>query len=294
LVRRSILGYINACPITPVASQLPTALQQRLSIADSESRIQSIKKNMDLLIDIGNSRLKWATHDQSGVDRKWYFAEPIVHAGDYHACIATLWGDLPQPERVALCSVAASEAACSVIDRVESLWGLGVQQLANADSTYDIISNYAFGELGVDRWLAVIGARNLLEGDLLIADFGSAVNIEFLASDNRYLGGMILPGRSLMHHSLVGGTAMEVTELAPFNGQLGESTQAAISSGVLSALTGALDKAMQFAEKQHKREWRVIITGGDASMLAPYLSDEYILEPNLVFIGMSEVVNWQG
>ena len=249
---------------------------------------------MDLLIDIGNSRLKWATHDESGAGLEWSYSEPILHGGEYQACIASLWGDLRQPDRVALCCVAASQAAHSVIERVESLWGLEVRQLTNLDTAYDITSNYAFGELGVDRWLAVIGARKLSAGDLAIADFGSAVNIEFLASDNQYLGGMILPGRALLHHSLVAGTAMEVDDLAPFSGQLGDSTQTAISAGVHGALTGALEKAIQFAEKQHKREWRVIITGGDASMLASYLSEEYTLEPHLVFIGMQEVLNWQG
>ncbi|MDG2087294.1 MAG: type III pantothenate kinase [Arenicellaceae bacterium] len=249
---------------------------------------------MDLLIDIGNSRVKWATHDEASAGAEWFFAEPLLHGGDYQACISPLWKELLKPGRVALSCVASSAATSAVVDRVDSLWGMQVRLLINTETAYDINSNYADRELGVDRWLVVIGARSLLEGNVAIADFGSAVNIEFLTEGSEYLGGMILPGRMLMYQSLAAGTAMDLGDLAKFDGQLGESTDTVISAGVISALTGALEKSIQFAQKQHKREWRVIITGGDSKMLAPYLSKQYILEPNLVFIGMSEVLNWQG
>lgn len=248
---------------------------------------------MDLLIDIGNSQLKWATRGQANSGRGWFFGEPSLHGGDYQACIAALWDELPKPDRVALSCVASAKASEVADQRVASLWGMDIRHLSNAEKTFNISSRYAPNELGVDRWLSVIGARSLCEGDLVVADFGSAVNIEFLSADNQYLGGMILPGRALMHHSLLNGTAIDSGSLDQFDGQLGESTKAAISAGVISALTGALEKAIRIAEQQHKRKWRAIITGGDSSMLAPFLSKQYVLEPNLVFIGMSEVLNWQ-
>ncbi|MBT5032841.1 MAG: type III pantothenate kinase [Proteobacteria bacterium] len=245
---------------------------------------------MDLLIDIGNSRLKWATRHNG----KWHFGEPIAHKGDFQSCVEPLWGDLSRPNRIVLACVASSDARQAIIDRAKTLWQKKVRILSTSDQARGIRSDYSKGELGVDRWLAVIGARNLQQGDVAVVDCGSAVNIEFLGANNQYLGGMILPGLALMYQSLSDGTATKLGELVGFDGQLGQSTDTAIAAGVICAITGAIEKAIQVAQEQHKRAWHVIITGGDASMLVPHLSIDYLLESNLVLVGMSEVLNWQG
>lgn len=147
--------------------------------------------------------------------------------------------------------------------------------------------------LGKDRIAAVVGARHLFPAEnCLVIDAGTCITLDFLSSEGVYLGGNISPGIGMrlraMHqftHSL--------PQVAPgdMTGLLGQSTETALRLG------GQMGPAMElngFTEALAERygEFKVLLTGGDAVYLAGNLKRKIFVNPNLVLIGLNEILTY--
>jgi len=159
--------------------------------------------------------------------------------------------------------------------------------------------------LGVDRWLALLGAQDGV-GAALIVDAGTAVTYDLLLSDGTHLGGLILPGIEAMRASLLQGTrigslTLDVDRQIPLAEPWAMDTASAVASGGIQAL-GAL------AERLHDRLLvrcqsglapgrgapRLLITGGDAGRLAPAIGRPVQIVPDLVLRGLGRFAEEAG
>ena len=140
--------------------------------------------------------------------------------------------------------------------------------------------------LGADRFVALIGARARVRRPALVVDAGTAMTVDALAADGRFLGGMIVPGYRLMIEALARGTV----ELPRADGRYAEfarQTDDAIVSGALNALAGAVERALRALREQAGEEPSLLLTGGDLSRLAPLLAVRSpMLAPQLVLEGL--------
>ncbi|HXH04303.1 MAG TPA: type III pantothenate kinase [Candidatus Competibacteraceae bacterium] len=240
-----------------------------------------------LLVDIGNTRLKWALWVEQGIVRRGAAA----HAGcPAQALLAAQWHDLPTPQRVAVASVADSTLAQAVVAWSRRRWGCETLLARSRAEGYGVRNAYTDpGRLGVDRWLAMVGAHALGVGDCCIIDCGTAITLDALTSDGRHLGGVILPGAALMRVALYCNTRRIPKEL---NGQitvLGTSTRDCVWGGTAYAAAAAIDRISEDMAANLDSDMQRLLTGGDAEAMLPYLRHAYRLEPDLVFHGLYRI-----
>ena len=234
---------------------------------------------MIVCLDSGNTRIKWGVHDGAG----WLAQGAVAHAEV--ASLSELLARWPQPERVMLANVAGPEAARRIRLHLAG-WQSSIHEVKSAASACGVTNLYNIPErLGVDRWCALIGARALTAGPVVVVMAGTATTIDTLDADGRFLGGDILPGVGLMLHSLAHGTA----DLPLADGRYfayPRCTADAIVSGVIEAQAGAIERA-------HARlpggAAGCFLSGGYAGRIAPHLVIPYCLVDNLPLEGLKQI-----
>ena len=153
--------------------------------------------------------------------------------------------------------------------------------------------------LGVDRWLAALGARRVIPvGDLVVIDAGTAVTVDLVTASHCFEGGVIMPGASMMNDALVGRTAGIISQRSEINSVVGRTTQECVNAGALYGLAGAIErivlemqKGLLHTDSQEQAEtaFSVLLCGGDAGRLAAVLPNFYRVELDLVFYGLQVI-----
>ena len=232
-----------------------------------------------LAIDAGNTRIKWAVHDGNS-----WTAAGAVATGESASIGESIRG-APPVSRAIACNVAGDrvrediEAACRRA-------GIALTLIASQREQLGVVNGYREpSQLGADRWAALVAAHRGHEGHKLVVNVGTALTVDALAADGRFLGGLIVPGPALMRRSLDAGTAgLRLTE-----GTLHDfprSTPDAITSGSIQASVGAIERLAQAMDAHGCPVGRIILSGGGAGEIAASLPHPAILQDNLVLDGL--------
>ena len=238
-----------------------------------------------LLLDIGNTRLKWGVWDPA---RAPSLAEGLVASGAMpHEDIETLASRVDVPMREAVgCAVAGAVTTARVEAQLEML-GVRCHWMHSPAQGCGVRNGYtAPGLLGPDRWAALVGARaRHADEPTLVISVGTAVTIDCLAPDGRFLGGVILPGFGLMLKALEMGTAgLKVPE-----GELREfpnNTSDALMTGGALGIAGAARQMHERLGRLAGAPPRVLLTGGAAPKLELALGLPHETVEHLVFEGL--------
>jgi type III pantothenate kinase len=243
---------------------------------------------MLLLIDAGNTRIKWAVAaDTSTVAGGWLAAGLAAH--DDAATLPEAWREWHITH--ALISNVAGPAMRETLMHLlgQAHASADIKWFASSDAAAGIRSGYRNPlQLGCDRFASAIGARSLYPAQaLIVATCGTATTIDAIDDDGLFLGGMILPGLGLMAKSLALNTAQlpQVGERIEIVTPFADNTHDAIVSGCVAAQTGAIEHAVGALEKRHGAV-QCILSGGAASLIAPHLSIPCDRVDNLVLIGL--------
>ncbi|MBJ7314210.1 type III pantothenate kinase [Rugamonas sp. CCM 8940] len=242
---------------------------------------------MILLIDAGNTRIKWALVESGAALGAWSAAGAVPHAelGQLPAAWnAALAGRHIHRALLANVAGAALRAQLQLIlpptlPAPAVLWFASVAQLAGLRNGY---RNPA--QLGCDRFAAAIAAHALAPGRaVIVANCGTATTIDAVTADGVFLGGMILPGLALMASSLARNTAQlpQIAQDAKLPAGFADNTDDAILSGCLAAQGGAIEHAVAL-----HRASDCIISGGAAPFIAPTLKVAHRVVDNVVLIGL--------
>ncbi|ULJ69718.1 biotin--[acetyl-CoA-carboxylase] ligase [Wielerella bovis] len=240
-----------------------------------------------LLLDAGNSRLKWA----------WVENGEIVHTT--HAPYRDLsrlqqdWAEWGRPDvRIigsAVCGIAKQ-------DLVQSYLPHPIEWLTSMYHALGVTNHYRNPrEHGTDRWFSALGSRRFTQNACVIVSCGTAVTIDALTADNHYLGGSIMPGFHLMRESLLHRTAnlnRPEGQFYPFP----TTTANAIATGMLDAVCGSIILMhTRLKERNHQQTVDIILTGGGAAKILGALPPTFVLDncvkivDNLVIFGL---INW--
>jgi type III pantothenate kinase len=237
---------------------------------------------MLLLIDAGNTRVKWALAAADAPPGHWLETGAVVHAD--LGQLAASW-----QHRAITRAIVSNVAGAAVRAQLQQMlpatpieWFASVDQLAGVRNGYRNRS-----QLGCDRFAAAIGARALEPGKaLVVATCGTATTIDALTADGVFLGGMILPGLGLMAASLARNTA-QLPHIAPGASAaagFADNTDDAILSGCLSAQAGAIERAIGLLGAG-----LCMLSGGAAPYIAPLLSARSYtarMVDNIVLVGL--------
>ena len=249
-----------------------------------------------LLIDAGNSRLKWAVSAggellENGALGYCWEALPQQLA----RCWASLAEATNRPQRILLANVAGARLVAAVEQWAAALEDeqaceLPVHSVMPEAEAYGVRNAYAEPQrLGVDRWLGLLAARHYIHGAACVVDSGTALTVDILSAAGQHLGGIIVPGITLMKTSLVDNTQAIQAGQHSVSGYLGRDTQSAIHAGALAAASGAVNQVVAQARAELGEPVNAVITGGDAEQLLPLLSDPFRHEPHWVLKGLAIV-----
>ena len=236
---------------------------------------------MLLLIDAGNTRIKWALAADNALLGQWSDSGAVTHAELNH--LPARWRHAGVTR-----AIVSNVAGAKVQDQLQLMlpaanvtWFASVPALAGVRNGY---RNPA--QLGCDRFAAAIGARALEPAKaLVVATCGTATTIDAVNLDGDFLGGMIMPGLALMAAALARNTA-QLPQIASATcntaaAGFADNTEDAILSGCLSAQAGAIERACGLLGPS-----LCMLSGGAARYIAPALSRPYRMVDNLVLIGL--------
>ncbi|SEQ00795.1 type III pantothenate kinase [Ectothiorhodospira magna] len=249
---------------------------------------------MKLLLDGGNSRIKWLWWDT----QTWETPGILVHGGRTDPDLPDrLHAALEQrlPEAVWVVEVLGEDFRHTCHTLCQQRGWPAPRFLVPDPAPHGICSDYLEpARLGVDRYAAMVGARALGYDAAVIVDCGTAVTLDLLMPEGRHHGGLILPGLGLMRRSLgqapgvagaIGGRDDQVAALC---------TADAVASGTLQGLAAAITHLGQrlLAQATTSPVPPVkLLTGGDATCLYPLLDHHWVMEPHLVFRGLAHMAD---
>ena len=239
---------------------------------------------MHLLVDIGNTSIKWATWDGADLAN----LGSAKHCGALPIDLLAAWDSLEGIAGVVLARVGPSSVGDAVVTVVAARWRCDVTLVATSAQAHGVRIAYAEpARLGVDRFLALIGAHASQTGPKLIVDAGTATTYDLLLADGSHLGGLILPGIEIMRGSVLAGTQIPRYEPAEADQAWATGTAEAVAAASIQAPAALAERLYHRLCDRTSQTPTLIITGGDAERLLPAVHTEAIHRPELVLSGLS-------
>jgi type III pantothenate kinase len=243
---------------------------------------------MILLIDIGNTRVKWAWLEHGRLGEQSALPHADLDSEQLRAAFAAHTG---RPERVLMSNVAGPRVAQAVDDCVAALWGRSVETIQSSAAAGGVRNGYRDpARLGVDRWLAVIGAYALERRDAIVVSVGTAMTIDAVDAAGVHRGGVIVPGPDLMASSLYRNTsdiAQRAQHGASSNALFADNTLGAVEQGVRHSLAALIERSVASFEQDLGRAPTLLLTGGASTRIAPAVRLPHRLVPDLVLRGLA-------
>ncbi|MBJ9977525.1 pantothenate kinase [Pseudomonas sp. S75] len=243
---------------------------------------------MILELDCGNSFIKWRVIQTSDA--------LIVGGGivDSDQALIEQVAALSCPglHGARMVSVRSEEETEGLVDALRRAFGVLVQVAHPVTAMAGVRNGYQeYQRLGMDRWLAALGAYHLAQGACLVMDFGTAAKADFVAADGEHLGGYICPGMPLMRSQLRTHTRRiryddasaerALTSLLP-----GRSTVEAVERGCVLMLQGFARTQVDQARELWGDAFSVFLAGGDAPLVEASVPGARVV-PDLVFVGLA-------
>ncbi len=243
-----------------------------------------------LLVDIGNTRVKWAILRGARQGRM----QAAAHENSGIALRELVRRAPRDVNRVVVVSVVG-EALTRVLDAAtQRRFGVAPEYIRSTPRARGVTNGYRDAwRLGADRWVSAIGAHALASGrPVVIANVGTALTIDAVSSSGRHRGGAIVPGPEVMVASLLSGT--HGIRRRASGGRIASrslfasDTASALAAGSLFAAAAFIDRSVVEAQRVLGGRPLLILTGGAAPELKRYLKTSARLVPDLVLRGLVE------
>lgn len=242
-----------------------------------------------LLVDIGNTRVKWARLVEGELTRQ----RAAAHLGWTSRDFARRVIGAPRGlTRIVVVSVAGK--------RINALFSAGARERAGIKPEFFASARRAggvttlYGEpwrLGADRLVAAIGAHRLAgRRAVCVIAVGTALTLDLVDARGRHQGGSIVPGPALMKDSLLkqtSGIRRRAAGGTASGGFFARSTRAAIEQGSRFAAAAVIDRSVAEARSLLGRPPLVLVTGGGAPGLRPLLRSAHTWVPDLILRGLA-------
>jgi len=244
-----------------------------------------------LLVDIGNSRVKWAWLTDGRLGKAQAAEYSSWRARDFARRVVGSRRDI---ERVLVSNVAADEVSDALAAGARMAGAPQPERVTTQRQACGVTIGYVDPwRLGVDRMLAMIGAhRRFAERPVCAVAVGTALTVDLLGADGRHWGGAIIPAPPLMVASLLSSTnGIRRRAQGGARGRghalFGRSTRAAIEQGARYAAAAAVDRAVAEGRELIGRKPQLVLTGGGAPGIRPLLRSASVLVPDLVLEGLA-------
>ncbi len=238
-----------------------------------------------LLVDAGNSRLKWSELNAMGQTSAQY-ARAYGEAPAWASFLALL-DQYPTVKHIIMVHVLTPFFA----DSAQSLCqerGIHLRIARSLERGYGIVSGYQQAQtLGADRFVGLIAAHQFAKQQAcLVIDCGTAVTIDALDANGQHHGGVILPGLQLAADALISRAQGKLSVSFAEPTVLADGTSQAIGGGCLFGLVGAIEGICARMQQMLQTPCLRMITGGDAEYLHQFLAGDYYVQADLLMQGL--------
>lgn len=266
-----------------------------------------------LLLDVGNSRLKWAVVHPSVPGVRSPLERVMSASGNFtveslrrsSASLSQVLRRSGPEAHIYVCNVAGPLIERKIRAAAAAQGSRAPRFIRTAASAAGVVNGYVEAwRLGVDRWVALIGAHHRDPNrNVCIVSIGSAMTIDLLAADGRHQGGSITPGPYLMLEALLQSTAgirrragarsaaaltrgTSSTEAPAIRGLFARDTRSALMSGCLRACAELIERSLVEGRELLGARPNLIVTGGGASSVLLFLRSRYRRDDDLVLYGL--------
>ncbi|TRY32060.1 type III pantothenate kinase [Aliiglaciecola sp. M165] len=234
------------------------------------------ERTSPLLVDIGNTRIKYAYAESNPLNISTLNCANI-------ASLIPLLDDVPEV-------IVASVKNEGVVDQLKTLCddrSIPLQHVTTEPQAFGIRCAYSeYKNLGVDRWLAVLGARLHTLGPVGVIDLGTAATFD-LVIDAQHVGGWIAPGFALMKNAVTQNTSKVFgDDQLPESLSIGQGTAQCVNFGCQAMLEGFVLSAVRHLEQQSK-DYRIFVCGGNANLVEHMFNERIEHMPDIVLQGLS-------
>jgi type III pantothenate kinase len=244
---------------------------------------------MYLLVDAGNTRVKWALA-RGGEVRSHAAATHDNFVAAMTAFLASYGADI---EGTVAANVAGTEfqdcfnALLHERSLAEPVWLQSTQELGGIRNAYSVPER-----LGIDRFVAMLGAKQGRPEPVCVVSVGTAMTVDVVDRSSQHLGGLIVPGPQLMVSSLLSNTSEIAARAA--NGRrdhslLAVDTFGAITQGAEQALAALIERVMDTLALQLGEPLTLVLTGGASERIRPHLANPGIFIADLTLRGLAIV-----
>lgn len=235
-----------------------------------------------LLVDVGNTRLKWKLQ---GEHSTFSIAVPY-NVTNFSSLLDQYWKKL-EPQAVCISSVVDKALNKKLITWFKKHHFPEPQFARTEKYAMGVTNAYEdYETLGVDRWLALLAAWHKVQKAVCVIDAGTGVTVDFIDSEGNHRGGVILPGFQAMQQALTARTNLKLNTLSKQSVDLASSTQDAISRGCLLSVLGGVEKLLNNMALEYG-DFDCIVAGGDASIICDSLPVDAILYKDIVLDGLA-------
>lgn len=242
---------------------------------------------MKLLLDIGNSRLKWSLAENAELQ---HFGNVEYGSGGLPDTLQRLQIE-ETPDSVMACNVKGRRAEEEVYAWATQRWGKRPVFVRSRHESCGVCNAYTEAEkLGVDRWMAIIAAHHRGAGPACVVDAGTALTVDAVSADGKHQGGLITPGVTSMRMIIDERTQLSLPTERGSPARFGKNTDDAIASGTLQSILALVEQAYQRITDELGERPRALLTGGEAECLHDALGANWTLAPHLVLEGLAIVV----
>ena len=244
---------------------------------------------MILLIDIGNTRVKWAPLRGVRLGRM----RARAHGGDPKVLESVVRRAPKSVTRVVAVNVAGPRFERALRAATRARFGLRPELIRSTREACGVRNGYReTWRLGADRWVGVIGARAMARArSAVVANAGTALTLDAVSAGGKHLGGAIVPGTAAMVAAMIKGTSgigRRARGNAPSRRRLfAADTASALAAGAQYAAAALIDRAVEEAARELRAVPLLILTGGAAPGLRPHLRHKARLVPDLVLHGLA-------
>ena len=243
---------------------------------------------MMLVVDVGNSRIKWRRVGAQSVSAASKSISRPSEATQLAACLDTVWGADAAPSRVVVGSVVGADFERVLAKWIDKTWAVETQFLRSVARGWGVTNDYPEpGALGVDRWAVLVAARRHHAGNVIVVDCGTALTVDALDTHGCHVGGVIVPGIELMKRCLLDNTAKIFDSESAGGVDFADNTGGAVRSGVVLALAGLVEKMTGMLQQRSDEAPTTLLTGGGAESLQPVLALDVIVYEDMVLDGLT-------
>ncbi len=247
---------------------------------------------MILTVDIGNSRIKWASWQAEKIVARGVAAYTADKSADV---FDELFSVVEKPRFIFALCVAGNKLSQGLLEWSKQHWQLDVEFLKTEKQFNNVINAYDDpGGHGVDRWAAVVASHQSYPGfSVCVINAGTAITFDLINKNGRHLGGYILPSYVTMHKALLMDTANVKSALNVefYEHGVPNNTNDAVNLGLHKLLQAGIREICQFAKQKMDSPVQIIISGGFAETILGYPDmPAMIYQPDLVMQGLFQIM----